>query len=110
MFVEADFGAAETIDRLRLEMAFDQNGVRLAAEGRNPQGRWIPLCNQPVNGGTAPPLNLRRDAIQELRRDGVTHILTSQGDQIWDDFEKNPSLWGVRQVGALDGIRLYRLE
>ncbi len=110
MFVQVDFGAAETVDRLRLEMAFDQNGVRLAAEGRTPSGQWISLARQPVNGGIAPPLDLRRLAIRELRRDGVTHILTTQGDQLWDDFEKNAPRWGIRQAGAVDGIRLYRLE
>lgn len=110
MFVQADFPAPVAADRLRLEMAFDQHGVRLSAEGRTPQGQWIQLAKEPANGGIAPPLNLRRLAIQEIRRDGVTHILTTQGDQLWEDFQKNTALWGVREIGAVDGIRLYRLE
>lgn len=109
MFVQVGFAGTETLDRLRLEISPDQHGVCLAAEGRTPQGRWLALSSKPAAGGIAPPLNLRRLAIGELRRDGVTHILTTQGDQLWDEFEKNAALWGVQQIGAVEGIRLYRL-
>lgn len=110
MFLQLAFTTPTPIDRIRLEHSSDQHAVRLKAEGLTPQGQWLPLSAEPVVGGIAPPLDLRRQAILELRRGGVTHILTSQGDQLWDEFDNHPKLWGVRQLGAVDGARLYRLE
>jgi hypothetical protein len=45
-----------------------------------------------------------------MKHDGVSHILTLQDDPLWQEFQTNTAAWGVHEVGAVDGIRLYRIE
>ena len=60
--------------------------------------------------GLAPALGLRRSATEEMKRAGITHLLIVEGDYHWEDFRDHSDLWGLREVGARDNVRLYKLE
>ncbi len=110
MFVEVDMGRAEYVDLVRLEASFDQWGVKLRLEGRDEQGRWKELSPEAVLSNAAPPIALRKAATEELKRDGITHLLVTEENFNWQDFRDNAPLWNICEVGQVDGARLYRLE
>lgn len=110
MYVELDFGRPTQVDTVRLEASTDQYAVRVKLQGRDASGAWIDIAAQPVKSGLAPALGLRRAAIEELKRAGVTHLLITQDDFLWDDYGRNASLWGIREIGVSDITHLYKLE
>jgi len=56
------------------------------------------------------PLTLRRMAVEEMKRGGVTHLLLREDDYAWPDVSALAGAWGLREIGAVDGYHLYRLE
>ncbi len=109
-YVEVDFHRTETLDRIRLEMSVDQYGVKMQAEGRSPNGAWHVLSKDPTTSGQPVPLDLRRLVTAELKLNGFTHVLTCEGDALAADFRENTALWNVRELAALDGFHIYKLE
>ncbi|HEY3442263.1 MAG TPA: discoidin domain-containing protein [Paludibaculum sp.] len=110
MFVEIDFGKPTMLDAVHLEGSTDQYSVRLKIQGRDEAGVWKDLAAEPKKSGLPPALGLRRAAIEEFKRAGVTHLLITQDDFLWDDYGRNASLWGIREVGVSDITHLYKLE
>ncbi|MBI5280695.1 MAG: hypothetical protein HY858_03355 [Candidatus Solibacter usitatus] len=110
MYVRAEFGRALVLDTVRLEASPDQYTVRLRVDGQTDAGEWKTLATEPVATGLPPPLGLRRTAIEEARRRGVTHLLVAEGDFGWEDFRQKAGLWGIQEAGAVDNVRLYRIE
>lgn len=108
--IEVDFGAPQSLRGVALDLPADQWAVRLRLEGRDAQGRWVALGGQPARSERPPPLELRRAAIEEIKRAGVTHLLLTENSYRWEDFRDNEDLWGIREAGRVDNARLYRLE
>ena len=109
MFVEVDLGAWRRADQVVLEGPTDQYGIRLKLDGETGDGAWEPLADQPVASDGAPYLGFRRAAAEELKRRGIDYILCFQDEAGSDDVRSNRDLWGVEEVGAAGGARLYRL-
>jgi hypothetical protein len=109
MYVAVEFGAAQPMTAVLLESSPDQGQIRLKLEGQDAAGQWRPLAAAPAISSAAPPLGLRRAAARELERHGIRYILLFDGEYGADDFRENQDLWGIRQVGEVDGARLYRL-
>ncbi len=110
MFVQAEFGRPHKTDEVRLLMSDDQHGVRMRLEGRAPGGSWRELNTGPVKRSAPVPLRLRRMAMQEARRGGVTHLLVHEGDYAWPDLSRNARAWGIREIGSVDAYHLFQLE
>lgn len=110
MFLQAEFGEALPADEVRLIMSEDQHGVRMLLEGKTTSGRWAPLGQDPPVRGAVVPLTVRRLAARELRRGGVKHLLVHESDYAWPDLSRYTRAWGLREMGAVDGYHLYRLE
>ncbi|MCC7154836.1 MAG: glycosyltransferase family 39 protein [Bryobacterales bacterium] len=110
MWVQADFGKPEQVTRVRLEQSTDQWAVRMRLEGDKGDGRWIRLGGEAAISDLLPVLGLRRMAAEELKRAGVTHLLTTSGDYGYDDYEREAGLWGFERAGQVDDARLYRLK
>jgi len=109
MFVQVDFGTVRELDRVVLEGATDQYGVRLSLDGQNAAGVWRRLADRPVAGEGAPYLGFRRAAAEEMKRRGIDYILCFP-DEAWaEDVRQNRDLWGFTEVGSAAGGRLYRL-
>lgn len=110
MFLQAEFGGSRKVDEVRLLMSDDQHGVRMRLEGRAPGGAWRELSGEPVKRGVPVPLTLRRMAMQEARRGGVTHLLVHEKDFAWPDLSGNARAWGIRRTGSVDAYHLFQLE
>ncbi len=109
MFVEVDFGALREADQVILECPADQYGIRLELEGESADGSWRKLAGAPAASDGAPYLGFRRAAAEEMKRRGIDYILCFQ-DEAWsEEVRRNRDLWGVQEVGAAGGARLYRL-
>jgi hypothetical protein len=71
-------------------------------------GRW--LC--PVSAGwhAAPPLDLRKAAAAELKREGIRYVLISQYAPDEQEFRKKPGLWSMRELVSTREATLYQIE
>jgi hypothetical protein len=110
MFVEVDFGRAETIDFVRLECARDQYQVRLKLEMQDSSGAWKSLGDAPAETDLPRYSGLRRAAVEEMKRLGVEYILVHDDDLRASDFEDFTDLWGLRLVDAKGAAKLYKAE
>jgi hypothetical protein len=109
MYVEAAFDGIRELDSVLLETAPNQPGMRLRLMGQDPAGQWKNLAGEPdISYADAP--ELRRAAVQELKRRGVGYVLLFDADMAAADFRQNTALWGVREVGQSGGARLYELQ
>jgi hypothetical protein len=108
--VDLDFGRPQRADAVRLEMTADQWQIKMKLEGQTASGQWKELGREPKLTSLPPPLGLRRMAMEMLKREGITHLVVTTDDFRWEDFRDRAELWGIREVGAMDNMRLYRLE
>jgi len=109
MYVEVTFGGEEAADALEIDTTPDQWQARLMLEGQGISGEWKPIVSSPQQTEEARPLGLRRAVAAELKRRGIDYLLLFDVDFGADDPRRNAEQWGVRQVGASKGARLYQL-
>ncbi|MCL4844158.1 MAG: discoidin domain-containing protein [Bryobacteraceae bacterium] len=109
-WIEVDLGASRRLTAVTLDMATDQWSAQMKLEGLGADGQWRELGAAPVRTERPPPLELRRMAVEELKRMGITHVMVVEGDRGWEDFRDNADLWGISEAGRVDDTRLYRLE
>jgi hypothetical protein len=109
-YVEMNFGRAERIDRVIVISTRDQYEVRLSVEVAADSGPWqhaggeiLELPNHVVR---AP----RQSAIEELKREGITHLLVETGDFKSDDYHLRAPSWGIEFLAQRGNARLYKLN
>jgi hypothetical protein len=56
------------------------------------------------------PPGLRRAAVDELKRAGITHLLLNDRLGLSGDLSRNARFWGLHEVGERAGARLYALD
>ncbi len=83
-FAEIDFGVPTAVDEIRIH-----GNKGIAAE-------W--------------PTGMRRAAIEELKRAGITHLLLKDGRGLPGELSRNARFWGVHEAGARAGAHLYALD
>lgn len=110
MFIEIDFGRAETADRVVLECSHDQYKIRLKLERQDESGQWIAIADEPEANDRAAPLGLRRAAAEELKLRGIRYLLAYDFDFGAEDFRTKASLWGITFIAERNGARLYRID
>ena len=110
MFLQAEFGEPLELNEVRLLVSDDQHGVRLRLEGKAPGAGWRGLAAEPLKRGFPAPLTLRREAMREVRRGGVTHLLVKEDDYAWPDLSAYRRAWGIREIGAVDAYHLFQVE
>ena len=111
MFVEVDFGAAETVDTVDVVGTRDQDAVRLQLEGRGRGGTWTPLAAaQRSEMPLADPTAMRAAAAAEFKRHRVEYLLIQDGSWGADDFRRYAAEWGLEELGETKGARLYRFR
>jgi hypothetical protein len=81
---EVDFGAPTNVDEIRIH---GFQGVT---------AYWPP--------------GLRRAAIDELKRAGITHLLLDDRLGLSGDLSRNARFWGLHEIGERAGARLYALD
>jgi hypothetical protein len=109
MYVEVDFNGVQQADSVLMETSPNQPDLNLWLMGQNPAGQWKTLTAKPRISNADVP-ELRRAAVQELKRRGVGYVLLFDADVAAADFRQNTALWGAREVGQSNGARLYELQ
>jgi hypothetical protein len=109
MYVEVNFGGEQAADALEIDTTPDQWQTRLTLEGQGTSGEWKPIAPSPQQTEEPRPLGLRRAVAAELKRRGIDYLLLFDAAAGADDLRRNVEQWGVRQVGASKGARLYQL-
>jgi hypothetical protein len=110
MYVEVDFGAAETVDAVRLECSPDQGDIRLRLEAATVTGQWRTLAQAYTTSERQRPDRLRRAAIEELKARGVDYLLLYDSDALAEQFRSRRRSWGLTLLEQVRGARLYRLD
>ena len=109
-WIEAQFERDETVSSVRLETSGDQEFIPWTLEGKIAADRWVSLSVSP-DVTSAPPLaDIRRSAVQELKRNHIEYILIDSDFAI-PEFRDHAQQWGARLLSELSGTRwFYRLE
>jgi hypothetical protein len=95
MRIRVDFDSAVPLTQLVL-FANEGNRCRLRARVLADGGRWIPCA--PAESVYDPPLDLRRAAVQAMRRMGVRYVVLPRN--MWNAaaFYDAPGKWGLRTL------------
>lgn len=104
MFIDVDFGEPTQISEVRVEMP-SQHDVKLRLESAG-----VALDATEVTRGLPPPLGLRRAVVEEMKREGISFLLVTDGQFWWEEFHDRASLWGIHEIAKAGNDRLYRLE
>ncbi len=83
-YAEIDFGTPAPVDEIRIH---GDRGVAV---------EW--------------PGGMRRAAIEELKRAGITHLLLKNRAGLVGDLSRNARYWGVHEAGERAGAHLYALD
>ena len=108
-WIEAGFGNQETITAVRLETTPDQASVRWELLGETAPRKWSALSSTREQLILPSPLDLRRAAIEEFKRNNIRYLLVNMSFAE-TEFRAHAVQWGVRLVGKFGGDRLYALD
>ena len=109
MFVEVDLGSEEVITAVELHVTPDQGYMRWQLEGELQPGRWTVLNAAPQSANLQ-KMDLRKEAIQELKRNNINYILVPDGEFAAADFRENTPLWGIHLLAEAGKSRLYAVD
>ena len=109
MFIEVTLPDAVKISFVRVEATPDQKqgSARLEAEI---DGRWTVLASAPAISDGAPLRGLRREAILDMKREGITHLSIEKNEYFFNDLASDPGRWGVTLLGQTALTQIYRLD
>jgi hypothetical protein len=110
MTMEVDFGREQALDLVALDTSRDYGKARLALDGQDASGRWRTLAAEPVEHETAPPLGMRREALEFVKSRGIGYLLVHENDWWAADLAARETQWGVTRLGETFGFRLYRID
>lgn len=109
MYFEIDLPAPLTADAVLLTQTGDEPAVRLSLEIPSADGAWTALAASPSLEPAAPPGDLRRQAIAQLKSHGYHWLFASDDNYAAPDLRANPAAWGLIPAGSVDAVRLYRI-
>ncbi|HET8550197.1 MAG TPA: hypothetical protein VFL57_19435, partial [Bryobacteraceae bacterium] len=110
-FVEVSFGRPESIDRVVVESTRDQYQAKLALETAGEGGPWVGIGREAIEiPRSAMVRSVRRAAVEEVKREGITHLLIETSDFKAEDFHMRTANWGIELVGERGNARLYKLK
>jgi hypothetical protein len=98
MYLEVDFGRSVAVDQVRVETSHDSEGVEVEVEG---------LAKNPVVSELEPPETIRHAATYEMRQRGIRYLLIHETDPQAEDIRDDPEGWGLTEIAAGYGVRLY---
>ena len=108
-YLRIDFPDPIRVDGVVLECdpAWD---ARLQVEILLPSGRWVPVTDTVEHVKAEPPGGMRLAASREVKQLGLRYLLISDGDFVFQDFQKYPSYWGITKLAEANGTILYRID
>ncbi len=108
-WIAVEFGREETVGAVKLEASEDQASVQWNLEGETTPGKWFALTASTELGQVVAPPDLRRAAIEQLKRYHIQYLLVDAGFAA-AEFRDHAPEWGIRSLGESQGIRLYQVE
>ena len=109
MFVEVELGSEEVITAVELHVTPDQGYLHWQLEGEIHPGQWTVLNATPQSAAQQ-KMDLRKAAIQELKRNHINYILVPDSEFAARDFRENTSLWGIHLLAEAGTSRLYGVD
>ena len=107
MWVAIRFDAPQSMDRVEivsLDPQWDsQMDLRILTEA----GRWQQL---PGVWQANPPMDARKNATQELKREGVHFVVVRRSASNSRILTNVPTAWGLREVASCEDSILYRID
>jgi hypothetical protein len=107
-WVEADFGTEETVNAVRLETLPGQNVIQWELQGETAPRQWSALPST-IQEATLPALDMRRGAIEELKRNSIRYLLVDMPFAA-AEFRDNARAWGIKPLGEFGRRALYYVE
>lgn len=108
-FVEVDFGRDQAVSKVAIEASHDESAIKLKLEWLDSSGKWN-STDQSRELEIAPPLGMRREAVEILKSRGISFLLLHENDFLAPDMENQPDAWGIAKVGDMWGFRLYAIR
>lgn len=109
-WIEAQFERDELVSAVTIETSRDQESIPWTVEGKIAADRWVSLSTSPEVTSAPPFADIRRRALQELKRNHIEYLLIDSDFAI-PEFRDHPQQWGVHLLGERGGTRwFYRLE
>jgi hypothetical protein len=109
MYLEVDFSMPQAIDEVRVETCPEDGRIRVAVQVGDETGHWKQVGGDPSEDAVKLHANIRRAATYELHARGVNYLLMSDTDYGADDIREDPESWGLEQIAAGFGTRLYKV-
>ena len=110
MYVEIDFGGAQSIDLVTADGTPGQSGIKMDIEFETSPGDWRSAGARHDIAQVEMPPRLRRAAMENLLRQNVEWLVINDMDPGARDFDMNQAQWGIKQSGASSRYRLYHIE
>lgn len=110
MFLELDFGETVRIAGAVAAIPGDNQGTAGRIEIETEPGRWKIVAEVPEQTPAPELPGMRRTAIEDLKRYGITHLAVANSEFIAVDVFRNQAAWGIKLVGEAGDCKLYRLD
>jgi hypothetical protein len=110
MFIEIDFGETVKLTGAIAEIPADNPFTTGRIEAELEPGQWQPVGGPPVETPAPARVNIRRTAVQDLRRFGITHLAVLDSEFVAKEMFRNQAAWGITLIGTAGGCRLYKIE
>jgi hypothetical protein len=98
MYLDVDFGRSVQVDEVRIETSHDSGDVQVQVDG---------IARNPVVTEIEPIESIRHAATYEMQRRGIHYLLIHDTDAQAEDIRDDPDGWGLSEIAAGEGIRLY---
>jgi hypothetical protein len=108
MYLEIDFGRAEELDNILLQLSPDQPWETFHVEALR-EGAWQRLPTKVTKQEMTGQRGLRRAAVEELLRRNIHYMAIAESDYGFEDVEINRNVWGLEEIASIADWRLYRL-
>jgi hypothetical protein len=110
MFVQVDFGRAETVDRVIAECPRNEQQSELRVEYLDASGGWNRWEGQASTYDVPPGPWMRRAAVDYLKESGIHWMVVHDNDEGSRDFDIRREQWGIVPVAREGGFVLYKLR
>jgi hypothetical protein len=110
LYLEIDFTGPTTVSGVIASISGDNPATTGRVDIETSPGRWQTVADKPVETPAPKVVNARRNAIDDIKRYGITHLVVDRNEFISFDLFRNQAAWGITLVGETDNGRLYRLD
>ncbi len=109
MYLDVDFGQSQTIDEVQIDTSYDSNNLKVEVEAMNEAGNWVRIARDPSIRFIEASPQIRRMETAEMQARGVHYLLMHKEDYGANDMDDNPEGWGLAEVAAGYGVKLYKV-